>query len=383
MAEGPWPEPDRARIGLCADCLHARRVESQRGSTFCLCGRSADDPTYSRYPPLPVLRCSGYVPRQRIVSLLASGTEIACALGGGDALVGRSHECDNPEWVRELPCCTSPTFDITLSSGEIDREVRRRLKAGEPLYDVDLALVNELRPGLLITQTQCAVCAVTPDDVARAAGSVVVDQVVALSAGSLAGIHEGVRSVGRALGRPEAAKLLIADMERELDWIANRVRDRFAPRVVLLEWTDPLFSTGNWGPELVAAAGGRSLLSEAGQYSAAVSWGQVVEADPDYLVVAPCGVSPRGVTGLVRDARRQARPRRPCGRQPILQSVGHDYSRDCADSCGNPAPGLLRADVARPGVVCVSNAGMTGQFCGLHQLRLDNIVARVCVRSRA
>jgi len=299
MAEGPWPEADRARIGLCADCLHARRVESQRGSTFCLCGRSADDSTYPRYPPLPVLRCSGYVPRQRIVSLLASGTEIACALGGGGALVGRSHECDNPEWVRELPCCTSPTFDITLSSGEIDREVRRRLKAGEPLYDVDLALVNELRPGLLITQTQCAVCAVTPDDVARAAGSVVADQVVALSAGSLAGIHEGVRSVGRALGRPEAAKLLIADMERELDWIANRVRDRFAPRVVLLEWTDPLFSTGNWGPELVAAAGGRSLLSEAGQYSAAVSWGQVVEADPDYLVVAPCGF---GLERTLREA---------------------------------------------------------------------------------
>ena len=107
----------------------------------------------------------------RIVSLLASGTEIICAIGAGDALVGRSHECDNPEWVRKLPVCTRPAFDVTCSSRDIDAEVRRRLKASEPLYYVDADLISSLNPDLLITQVHCDVCAVTPDDVGRSGRS--------------------------------------------------------------------------------------------------------------------------------------------------------------------------------------------------------------------
>src|ERR1700689_4277594 len=106
----------------------------------------------------------------RIVSLLASATEIVCALGAGEMLVGRSHECDNPEWVRHLPACSDPAFDVSVSSGEIDREVRRRLHAGEPLYYVHGELIRELHADLLITQSHCEVCAVTPDDVERSCG---------------------------------------------------------------------------------------------------------------------------------------------------------------------------------------------------------------------
>src|SRR5262245_30454073 len=127
----------------------------------------------------------------RIVSLLASGTEIVCALGAGDELVGRSHECDNPSWVRRLPACTRPAFDIEMSSREIDAEVRRRLKHGEPLYHVNAEQINALSPDVLITQVHCDVCAVTPGDVERAGCVTVGDQVVALSAGSLDGIYEG------------------------------------------------------------------------------------------------------------------------------------------------------------------------------------------------
>src|SRR6185369_14711875 len=116
---------------------------------------------------------------QRIVSLLASGTEIVCALGAGDRLAGRSHECDNPAWVRDLPACTRPAFDVSMSSRAIDAEVRRRIKAGEALYHVDADLIRQLAPDLLITQTHCAVCAVTPKDVARAGCDLVVDQVIA------------------------------------------------------------------------------------------------------------------------------------------------------------------------------------------------------------
>src|SRR5579862_5441162 len=101
----------------------------------------------------------------RIVSLLASGTEIICALGAGESLVGRSHECDNPPWVRALPACTRPAFDIGMPSGRIDAEVRRRIGSGEPLYHVDTALIESLRPDLLVTQEHCQVCAVTPADV--------------------------------------------------------------------------------------------------------------------------------------------------------------------------------------------------------------------------
>src|SRR5438132_3900916 len=128
----------------------------------------------------------------RVVSLLASGTEIVCALGAGDRLVGRSHECDNPEWVRRLPTCTHAAFDTNVSSGQIDAEVRRRLAAGEPLYHVDTALISRLKADLLITQAHCQVCAVTPGDVERA-GCAPASQVLALSVGSLAGIYEGGR----------------------------------------------------------------------------------------------------------------------------------------------------------------------------------------------
>src|SRR5712692_3727333 len=101
----------------------------------------------------------------RIVSLLASGTEIVCELGAGHELVGRSHECDNPEWVLRLPACSRPAFNIEMSSKEIDAEVRRRLKEGEPLYHIDGELIRQLKPDLLITQEHCEVCAVTPGDV--------------------------------------------------------------------------------------------------------------------------------------------------------------------------------------------------------------------------
>jgi iron complex transport system substrate-binding protein len=224
----------------------------------------------------------------RIVSLLASGTEIVCGLGAGDWLVGRSHECDNPPWVRRLPECTRPAFDVSMSSAEIDTEVRRRLKSREPLYHVDTELIDSLEPDLLITQEHCHVCAVTPADVARA-GCVAARQVVALSAGSVRGIHEGIVAIGRALGREQDSKALVESMTRRIAAVHAAVRHRPAPTLVALEWIDPIFAMGNWGPELVEAANGRLLLSEKGAFSAAIDWKRVRDADPEWLIVAPCG----------------------------------------------------------------------------------------------
>jgi iron complex transport system substrate-binding protein len=233
----------------------------------------------------------------RVVSLLASGTEIVCGLGAGDALVGRSHECDNPEWVTRLPCCTRAAFDIQMSSREIDAEVRRRLRAGEPLYHVDAELIERLQPDVLISQEHCDVCAVTPGDIERTGCTSVARQVVALSAGTLAGIYDGVRAVGEAIGRERAAAELICDMQRRIQQVSAAVADRRAPTVVMLEWTDPIFAMGNWGPELVEAANGNLLLGEKGEFSRAIEWEAVRAADPEYLIVAPCGY------GLERSVR--------------------------------------------------------------------------------
>jgi iron complex transport system substrate-binding protein len=224
----------------------------------------------------------------RIISLLASGTEIVVCLGAGDSLVGRSHECDNPPWVTGLPACTQPAFDIAMSSRQIDTEVRRRLKAGEPLYHVDTKLINSLAPDLLITQEHCEVCAVTPADVERA-GCVVAGQVMALSAGNLQGIHDGIFSIGRALGREREASNLVAAMKSRMRAIHDAVKNRRAPTVVALEWTDPVFAMGNWGPELIEAANGRLVLGEKGEHSSAIDWQCIRNADPEWLIIAPCG----------------------------------------------------------------------------------------------
>ncbi len=226
--------------------------------------------------------------RMRVVSLLASGTEIVCALGAGEWLVGRSHECDNPTWVTALPACTRPAFDTTTSSGQIDAEVRRRLRTGEPLYHVDSILIDSLKPDLLVTQAHCEVCAVTPGDVARA-GCVAAGQVLALRAGSVQGIFDGAAAIGRALGRERAAADLVDAMRRRMAAVHDAVKYRRTPSVVMLEWTDPVFVMGNWGPELADAANGRPLLGERGGLSSAIGWQRVCDADPEWLIVAPCG----------------------------------------------------------------------------------------------
>jgi iron complex transport system substrate-binding protein len=229
----------------------------------------------------------------RIVSLLASGTELVCALGVGDQLVGRSHECDDPPWVKALPALSEPTFDVSGSSGEIDRLVRARLRAGQPLYRVDEERLARLAPDVVITQTHCEVCAVSPGDLAHvAAGAAPAlrrQQVVALSAGTLAGILDGFRGVAEVLGAQQACERLIAGIEARLAAVAARVAPLRRPSVVCLEWIDPIFCMGNWGPELVARAGGDDRLGVAGAHSSTGTWHQVRRVDPEVLVVAPCG----------------------------------------------------------------------------------------------
>jgi len=225
----------------------------------------------------------------RIVSLLASATEIVCALGAGDMLVGRSHECDNPTWVRRLPACSSPAFDVSVSSSEIDAEVRRRLRAAEPLYHVHAELIHELHPDLLITQAHCEVCAVTPGDVERSGAGASATRQVALSASSLEEIFDSIFRISKELGLEDRGESLVRSERLRLEGVGKEAGRFRRPTVVAIEWTDPIFAMGNWGPELVEIANGETLLGHKGEYSVAIPAEQLRDADPEYLIVAPCG----------------------------------------------------------------------------------------------
>jgi iron complex transport system substrate-binding protein len=227
----------------------------------------------------------------RIVSLLASGTELVCALGDGGSLVGRSHECDDPPWVAALPALSRPTFYVTGPSEEIDRLVKEKLRAGEPLYEIDRDRLGALAPDVVITQVHCDVCAVGPDALDPAHGWPALRgfKTVSMRGGSLDGVLEDFAAVAAAIGRADAGARLVAELRARLAGWRARLAGAARRSVVCLEWTDPIFPMGNWGPELVALAGGDCRLGNANAHSAAVPWQAVLDVDPEVLVVAPCG----------------------------------------------------------------------------------------------
>lgn len=226
----------------------------------------------------------------RIVSLLASGTELVCALGLGERLVGRSHECDFPEWVARLPVVSRPLFDINGSSREIDERVRSRLRKGLPLYHVDEHLMLELSPDVVVTQTHCEVCAVSPADLPHPTSARLLRRpMVDLRGRTLAEIASGFAEAARLLDAEEAGHRLTDSLEEALRSVRARVAKSPRLRVACVEWVDPIFAMGNWGPELVEIAGGESVLGKAEQPSTTASFSALLDADPDVLVVAPCG----------------------------------------------------------------------------------------------
>jgi iron complex transport system substrate-binding protein len=224
----------------------------------------------------------------RIASFLASGTELVCALGAGDQLVGRSHECDRPAWVKDLPVLSRPTFATEVGSGEIDRQVRAKLQAGAPLYQIDEAALTALAPDVVITQTHCEVCAVD-----ASAGCAVLNRrpVIALRTGTVDGILEGFKEVAMVLGLEEAGQALIDAKQAHIARWQEATASLPRVPVVVVEWVEPTFVLANWGPELVNHAGGEPLLARHGAHSASLPWEQVRIADPEVIVVAPCGFS--------------------------------------------------------------------------------------------
>lgn len=223
----------------------------------------------------------------RIASLLPSLTELVATLGRGEDLVGVTHECDFPPGVERLPHLTRSRIPTSSSSAEIDAMV---VEQGGQLYDLDADLLASLRPDLILTQTQCDVCAVNEATVRQVAANLPGSpQVESVNPTDLAGVHAVFRRVGGLIGAREPAERLIAAFEATAAEIARRRASRSIPSVLLLEWFDPPFLAGHWNPELIALAGGREVLGRSGVPSRRASWEEVADSRPDVLILAPCG----------------------------------------------------------------------------------------------
>ena len=228
----------------------------------------------------------------RIVSLIASATEIVHALGQFEYLVGRSHECDFPAAVLDLPVCTRPAIPVSGDSREIDRLVKDRLREAISVYEIFPHVLDRLQPTHIVTQTQCEVCAVSLKDVeaALATGISCAPQVVPLHSDALADVWDDIRRVARALEIPDRGEQTVVTLKARMYAISQRaLADPHRPTVACIEWIEPLMAAGNWVPELVEMAGGVNLFGAAGKHSPWMKWEQLVEADPEVIVIMPCG----------------------------------------------------------------------------------------------
>lgn len=228
----------------------------------------------------------------RIVSLLPSTTEIVCALGLEDALVGITHECDYPPTVADKPRLTASRISQeTMSSAEIDHAVRSQLEGHGSIYDLDEVRLRELNPDLILTQELCDVCAVSYQTVERAARMFTADvRVVSLEPNTISDIFENIRMVGELTGRNSEAGKLVDDLNSRLERIRERtVQIDNRPRTLMLEWLEPAFAPGHWVPEQVASAGGDQGFGRAGRPSTTTTAEEIRAYAPEVIVLIPCG----------------------------------------------------------------------------------------------
>ena len=228
----------------------------------------------------------------RIVSLIASATEIVHALDLGPYQVGRSHECDYPEQVRDLTVCTEPGFPIDGSSADIDRRVKEKLANALSIYEVFPNVLERLQPTHVVTQTQCKVCAVSLEDVERALKLSVSTRpkLVSLEPNELDDIWQDILRVAASCGVDERGQEVVACLQKRMDEIAGRAEKAVRrPKVACIEWQEPLMAAGNWMPQLVDLAGGVNLFGSAGRHSPWMRWAELEASDPDIVVVSPCG----------------------------------------------------------------------------------------------
>jgi len=234
------------------------------------------------------------MPASKIISLLPSATEIVCALGLESQLVGRSHECDYPETVKQLPVISYDRIGANLSSLAIDQQVKQLLTNAISVYEVNTELMKQLAPDVVITQDQCAACAVSLPEVEQALANELEKpaRIVSLQPDSLAGIMDNIAEVACALNVVPAGNALLEDLQERVDLIQHKLKFiENKPTVACIEWLEPLMVSGNWVPELVQIAGGTPILAEAGKHSPYIDWTDMRLQDPEIIVLMACGFS--------------------------------------------------------------------------------------------
>ena len=273
----------------------------------------------------------------RIVSLLPSATEIIDCLGLTNALVGRSHECDYPTSVKDLPVCTEARLDSNKKSGVIDAEVQTLIQQALSIYRIKTDVLEQLQPTHIITQDQCDVCAVNLPEVEKAIAQLTKSQpqVISLQPVLLEEVWHDIQHVGQTLGVD--AKPVLNQLQTRIDTISNRVVGAIEkPTVVAIEWTEPLMVGANWIPELIEIAGGEPLLSMKGENSPYGYWESLIDLDPDIIVIMPCGF------GLERTAQEsKVLTKHPAWKTLKAVKNGKVYIVDGNSYFNRPGPRLV------------------------------------------
>lgn len=268
----------------------------------------------------------------RIVSLVPSATEILFALGLGDEVIAVTHECDYPPAALALPNVTRDSLPHDLTAGQIDAAVRARTDQGEAIYELDTEALHELRPDLIVTQALCPVCAVSYDDVCAIASELETrPDVISLDPHTLGEVLGDVRTLAEATGHRDAGVDLVNESAARIDRVRLAVRDRRRPRVVALEWLDPIYVAGHWTPQMIEYAGGIDVLGMPGEHSERYSWKEVAASEPDIVVAMPCGY----------DAKRAHAEALVYGEKLATLGAGQIAAVDAAAYFSRPGPRLI------------------------------------------
>lgn len=242
------------------------------------------------------------MPEPKIISLLPAATEIICALGLERQLIGRSHECDFPEQIKELPVCSSASVLSGSGSAEIDRQVREMLADALSIYTIDRELIKQLNPDVIITQAQCEVCAVSLTEVEAALQGLLEKpcRIISLRPNVLSDVYQDIRDIAELFGVADRATELLEGADERINIVRHKLKfvsER--PRVACIEWLSPLMLAGNWTPEMIGIAGGQTVIALNGQHSPFIEFSDLLKEDPEVIVIAPCGFSIQQTLGEI------------------------------------------------------------------------------------
>ncbi|MEM9216473.1 MAG: cobalamin-binding protein [Cyanobacteria bacterium P01_F01_bin.150] len=282
---------------------------------------------------------TSFVDQPRIVSLLPSATEILHVLGLTPFVVGRSHECDYPGEIGDRPICTSARLNPNKASADIDQDVKTLLRSALGIYDIDIEQLKALQPTHIVTQDQCDVCAVTFADVETAVATLAAPrpQVISLQPSTLKEVWADIERVGHHLNMDATA--VIAQLQQRVTQVQQAVADISSkrPKVATIEWIEPLMGGGNWVPELVELAGGENLFGTIGQHSPYLEWETFLDADPDVIVILPCGFD----LDRTRQEMKEALAQNPRWQRLRAVQQGRLYLTDGNAYFNRPGPRLV------------------------------------------